>query len=174
VTPLAELNPVVDGYLVGWFKSRRRLAEFESEPSRNPVYRLCLADAIGNDGTALGEVAIVHTSETVAAARLVAGEPVGIVFDEGWLAKVVRLDPPDAAGPETILDESLTGVEVPPDSPLASVGILPRSYSPARPWLERFLPHLEHLPDDIDGFLFLSELENGLLLELIPKEVTAA
>jgi hypothetical protein len=51
---------------------------------------------------------------------------------------------------------------------LAALGVLPRSYSPARPWLERFLPHLEHLPDDIDGFLFLSCLEDEFLLALIP------
>jgi hypothetical protein len=73
VTPLAELNPVVDGYLVGRFESKRRLAEYVSEPHRQPVYRVRLADAISNDGTALGQVDIVHTAETVAAAHLTPG-----------------------------------------------------------------------------------------------------
>ena len=134
VTPLAELNPVVDGYLVGRVKSKRRLAEYESEPSRQPVYRLRLVDAITNAGATLPQVDVIHTSETVAVAHLTPGEWLGLVFDDGWLAKLVRLDPPDGAGSDAILDEALVTFEV-PDSPLGGVGILPRSYSPARPWV---------------------------------------
>jgi hypothetical protein len=143
------------------------MAELAGEPSGAAVHRLRLSETITNEGTALGQTDIIHTSPDIAAARLTPGEWVGIVFDDGWLAKLVRLDPPDGAGPETIVDESLSGVEVPDDSPLARVGVIPRSYSPARPWLERFLPHL---PDDVEGFLFLTEVETELLLRLIPQE----
>jgi hypothetical protein len=221
VTPLAELNPLVDGYLLGRFRSRRRLQEFESEPSRQPVYRVRLAEAISNDGTTLGQVDIVHISADLAAAHLAPGEWIGIVLDEeGLLVKFVRLDPPDGAGPEAIVDEALSGVEVPPDSPLAAVGTLPRSYSPMRPWmlgiaLETILVYspnddacpfcqspdveftditlrcstctngqayaadsvavrLGDLPADIDPYAFLSAIEDAMLLDLIPQEVTAA